>query len=191
MPGGLLYSDGDGVTLTWNPVDVLPTEIADPNSYDVTVEVHMYTTETSGWGLFQELHTGPNSGTAVVHLQPGPTGFDQVVPITFRITPADSMALEEYIRPIVRAGVIGIWSPVAYKIASQTYSASQSCMQFVQSQFGTALRLKHFAIPCPCQASQARIGNSMFVEQRSATAVQMRRFFTPKAATCFVSTTVG
>lgn len=190
MPGVLLYSDGDRVTLTWTPSDVLLTEIAGQNDYQVTVEVYAYI--SSVWTLFEDFGTVVNTGTTVIPmLKRGPNGGDPIVPIAFHIKAADSMNLENYIRPVVQTGQIGVWSPVAYKIADPDYLAGEFCEEFVQNQQITGTDLLQKTISCPCRANQARIGNSMFLEQRSTTAVQMRRLFYPNAATCFLSTVVG
>ncbi len=187
MPGVLLYSDGDRVTLTWTPSDVLTTEIAAPNDYQVTVEVYAYI--SNAWTLFEELDTVVNTGTTIIQiLEPGPDGRDPIVPIAFHIKAADSVNLEDYIRPVVQAGQVGIWSPIAYKIANPNYLAADLCEQFLQNQEISGTDLLQKTISCPCRANQARIGNSMFLEQRSTTAVQMRRFFYPDAASCFLST---
>lgn len=190
MPGVLLYSDGDGVTLTWSPSDVLPTEIADQNDYQVTVEVYAYVSNV--WSLFEELDTVDNIGTAVVpKLKLGPNGTDPIVPIAFRIKAADSKNLKEYIRSIVQADQVGIWSPVAYKLANPDYIAGVLCAQFVQNQPISGADLLQNTISCPCRVDQARLGNSMFLEQHSRAALLMRKFLYPNAATCFLSTTTG
>lgn len=190
MPGVLLYLDGDQVTLTWRPSDVLTTEIADPNDYRVTVEVYAYI--SNAWSMLEELDTVVNTGETVIQmLGPGPDGYDSIVPIAFHIRVADSANLENYIRPVVQDGQVGIWSPVAYKIADLSYMAADSCAQFVQNQQIPGTDLLQKTTSCPCRASQARIGNSMFLEQRSMTAIQMRRFFYPDADTCFLSTVTG
>lgn len=190
MPGVLLYSDGDAVTLTWNPTDVLPTEIANRNDYWVNVEVYAYTSNV--WTPFEDFGVVANTGFTVLHsIRPGPVGEDSVVPIAFYIKAADSVNLEEYIRPVVQSGQAGIWSPVAYKIASTDYTAAQLCAQFAENQEINGPELLQNTVPCPCRADQARLENSMFLEQNSSTATQMRRFLYPNAATCFLSTVTG
>lgn len=190
MPGVLLYSDTDRVTLTWTPSDVLPTNIASPNDYQVTVEVYAYTSKA--WSLFEELGTVENNGTMVIAgIKPGPVGGDPIVPITFHIRATDSVNLKADIRPILQANQTGIWSPVSYKITNPDYDAANYCSQFLENQEFSGIDLLQKTVPCPCRASQARIANSMFLEQRSSTAAQMRRFFSSKADTCFLSTVVG
>ena len=190
MPGLLLYSDGDRVTLTWTPSDVLSTEIASQNDYPVLVEVYAYI--SNSWSLFERLDMVENTGTAVIpRLRSGPNGTDPIVPIAFRITAADSSSLKDYVRPVIQAGQVGLWSPVAYKLANPDFVAADVCKEFVQNQPLSGAELLQKAIPCPCRTDQARIGNSMFLEQRSNTAVLMRRFLRPDAATCFLSTTIG
>ena len=190
MPGVLLYTDGDRVTLSWTPSDVLPTEVASPNDYQVTVEVYAYT--SNAWSLFEELDTVENTGImTITGIQPGPVNGDPIVPIAFHIRAIDSVTLKAYIRPILQANLAGIWSPVSYKITNPDYDAANYCSQFLENQDFSGSDLLQKTVPCPCRASQARIGNSMLLEQRSSTAVQMRRFFSPKADTCFLSTVVG
>ena len=189
MPGGLLYSDGDSVTLTWSPSDVLPSEIASQDDYQVIVEVYAYV--SNEWELFQLVSIQGNTGSATVQIRSGPEESDPIVPISFHIKAGDSGNLEEYIRPIVRDGQVGIWSPVAYKITDPTYVAADFCEEFVENQNISGTDLLQNTAPCPCRADQARVGNSMSVEQRSSTAVQMRQFFYPGAATCFLSTELG
>ena len=185
-----MYLDGDQVTLTWTPSDVLLTEIADQNDYSVTVEVYAYI--SNAWSLFEELDTVANTGSTVISgIRSGPTGSDPIVPIAFYIKPADSANLVDYIRPLVQSGQAGIWSPVAYKVVDPGYVAADLCEQFVQEQQISGPDLSQETVACPCQANQGRIGNSMFLEQRSSTAVQMRKFFYPTAATCFLSTVLG
>lgn len=190
MPGVLLYTDGDEITLTWTPSDVLPTEIAEQNDYQVTVEVYAYILNT--WSLFEDLDTVFNTGTTVIPmLRQGPDATDPIIPISFHIKAADSVNLEDYIRPVIQAGEVGIWSSVAYKITDPGYLAADLCAQFVQDQPISGTELLQKTISCPCRANQARIGNSMFLEQRSDTAIQMRRFLYPTAGTCFLSTVTG
>ena len=168
MPGVLLYSDGDGINLTWTPSDMLPTEIANPNDYQVTVEVYAYI--SNAWILFEEFDSVVNSGTMVISmLMAGPNGTDPIVPIAFRIKVADSVNLKDYIRPVVQAGQIGIWSPVAYKIASPNDRGAEMCSEYFRNQISEFDVLKK-AISCPCRADQARVGNSMFLEQLSSIA---------------------
>ena len=189
MPGVLLYSDGDSVTLTWTPSDVITTEIAAPNDYQVTVVVFMYMSER--WIILEELDTIDNTGTAVISLEPGPHNSNPILPITFHIRAADSANLADYIRPVVQEGLVGIWSPIAYKLADPSYNAAEYCGRHHRSQHTSGEELLEKTIPCPCRAEQGRIGNSKLLEQHSAMAVQTRRFFYPDAATCFLSTVTG
>lgn len=190
MLGELLYSDGDAVTLTWTPGDVLPSEISSPSDYQVTVEVYAY--KSGAWTLFETVSTLDNYGNASISmLQQGPSGDEPIVPIAFRIKAVDSTALPSYIRPLVLTGQIGIWSPVAYKIAVPNYSAQTSCSEFVLSQGVSGAELLQNVPSCPCRVSQARMSNSRFTEQRSDAAIQMTRFLHPGADVCFVSATTG
>lgn len=187
MPGMLLYSDGDEIFLTWTPSDLLPTEIADPDDYQIAIEVYTYVSDA--WTLFEEFSSVVNSGTtAISMLKPGPNGVDPIIPIAFRIKVEDSSNLEDYIRPVVQAGRVGVWSPVAYKIASSDYKGAEMCTEFFQNNI-YELDAKNI-ISCPCRVDQARTANSMFLEQLSSTAMQMRKFFYPKASTCFLSTVI-
>jgi hypothetical protein len=191
MPGVLLHSDGDMVTLSWTPTNVLPPEIAGKDDYRVAVEVFAYISNV--WTLFEEFaNTVANTGvTLVPNLSFGPNGTDPIVPIAFSLKAVDSVNLTDFIRPIVQAGQVGIWSPVVYKITDPGYIVADMCAQFVASQPTTGPKLLKKAISCPCRLSQARHGNSMFQEQISGTAVMMRKFFYPKADACFLSTITG
>ena len=191
MPGVLLHSDGDRVTLTWTPADVLPPEVADKDDYQVSVEVYAYI--SNAWSLFQEFADAvDNTGTAVIpKLNFGPNRTDPIVPISFRVKVADSVNLMDYIRPVVQAGQVGIWSPVVYKIADPGFITADLCAQFVESQAISGSDLLQKTISCPCRVSQARHGNSMFEEQRSGIAAMTRKFFYPNADTCFLSTITG
>lgn len=191
MPGGLLYSEGDSVTLTWTPSDVLSSEIAGQNDYLVTMEVYAYI--LGEWSIFEEIDTSVvNTGSIdILEIRSMPEGTDPIVPISFHIKAEDSLNLEDYIRPVVQAGQAGIWSPVAYVITDSEYVAADYCIQFVEEQLFSGAELLQNTIPCPCRTNQARVGNSMFLEQRTYLAIQMRQLFYPSASTCFLSTVVG
>ena len=192
MQGVLLHSDGDTVTLSWAPSDILPTEMANPSDYRVRVDVYVHDFR-EGWSWYQLLSIVENTGIInVSSLSPGPYP-DLLVPMAFRVSAVDSAVLPGYIRPLVRDRQIGIWSPVAYKATSSDYvtSAQQLCQNWVRQQSLTGREILQRTPPCPCRAEQARIGNSMFIEQRSSTATQLSRFLYPGAATCFLSTTIG
>lgn len=49
IPGILLYTDGDNVTLNWNPNDIIPTRIASPNDYNVSIDLYYYYTKYNQW----------------------------------------------------------------------------------------------------------------------------------------------
>ena len=193
MPGVLLHSYGDNLTLTWAPSNVLPTEIASPSDYRVIIEVYVHDFR-EGWSWYQVLTIAENSGAIhnISSLSPGPYP-DFLVPMAFRVSVKDSVNLPGYIRPLVQNGKIGIWSPIAYKVTNSTYAsyAQQFCRNWVGQQSVSGRDLLQRTVPCPCRAEQARIGNSMFLEQRSPTAVQLSHFLYPGAATCFLSTTTG
>lgn len=195
----LLYSTGDNLTLNWNPRDVIPPPLgSDVVINSVKIEVYTYSFENESWFLFQELASNTNnSGEAFFsNLQPGPeNSIHSIVLMAFRIAPLlDSSSISntpEYVHSLINADQVGIWSSVAYKVATPEYDALTPglCREWATQQsrnIGSSLVENN--PPCPCNIQQARQGNSMFIQILEERAEMVREFFHPGAAACFIST---
>ena len=195
----LLYSTGDNLTLNWNPRDVIPPPLrSDIVINSVKIEVYTYSFENESWFLFQEIASNTNnSGEAFFsNLQPGPeNSIHSIVLMAFRIAPLlDSSSISstpDYVHSLINADQVGIWSSVAYKVATPQYDTLTPglCREWVTQQsrnIGSILAENN--PPCPCNIQQARQGNSMFIQILGERAEMVREFFHPGAAACFIST---
>ena len=191
MPGILVYSDGDNVTLTWTPTDVLPAEIEFSSYYSVYLNVELYLHDfREGWYFYNNLGIVENVGFLFIDSLPQGPYHDLLVPAAIQLSMVDSETLPQYILPLAQTGQIGIWSPVFYKesVRSSDTSPQDFCPSWVEGEREVRTEFLQQTHPCPCRVEQARIGNSMFIEQRSTVAVQQSRFLYPGADTCFLST---
>lgn len=195
MENILLYSDGDNLTLNWNPHDVIPPQLQSHIvEHTVKIEVYTYSFHNETWFLFQQIASNiNNSGEAFFPtLQPGPGSYEHnVVLMAFRIAPlvenSSSSDIPEYVQSLISADQIGIWSSVAYKVTTPDYNsvAPSLCQEWATEPTG----LIHVDSnpPCPCNILQARQGNSMFLEMLGERADMVREFFHPGATSCFIS----
>lgn len=196
MPGILLYSDGDPVKITWNPSNVLPTSITSPTNYDVRIELYYYYTNISEWQKAAVLVSRQsNTGSAQLSSLPtAPNTTNAIVPMSFKIVALNSSSVPDYINPLLQSGEVSIWSPLSYKITNNDYTlkSREFCLNWYDRTIQNEEELITVTLPaCPCTVTQARIGNSGFIEQRSPYAIKMRQFFYSQASTCFLSVNIG
>lgn len=195
----LLYSAGDNFTLNWNPHNVVPPPLrSDVVIHFVKIEVYTYSFENESWFIFQEIASNANnSGEAFFsNLQSGPeNSTHSIVLMAFRITPLlDSSSISntpEYVQSLINADQVGIWSSVAYKVATPEYDTLTPvlCHEWATQQSRNIGPILVANNPrCPCNIQQARQGNSMFIQILGERAEMVREFFHPGAAACFIST---
>ena len=195
MENILLYSDGDNLTLDWDPRNVIPPQLQNNVvAHSVKIEVYTYSFDNESWLLFQEIASNTNnSGEAFIPtLQPGPESSEHsVVLMAFRIAPLlDNSSFSEtaeYVQSLISADKISIWSSVAYKVATPDYNSltPSLCQEWATEPAGQISADSN--PPCPCNIQQARQGNSMFLEMLGERADMVQEFFHPGATSCFIS----
>ena len=94
MPGILVYSDGDNVTLTWTPTDVLPAEIEFSSCYSVYLNVELYLHDfREGWYFYNNLGIVENVGFLFIDSLPQGPYHDLLVPAAIPLSVVDSETL--------------------------------------------------------------------------------------------------
>ena len=189
VPNILLFFDGDPITLTWNPSDILASDIAPPSTYSVLIEA--YSLHNSQWKLIETYdHFIENSGKVELVSFPSKVIASPQHPITimaFRVVCADSSDLPQYIQSAVDKKEIGIWSHYIYYMPPYYQQHAQELCQawYVKNRYS----LVNPNSACPCRTDQAEQVNSGFYELLTPYDKKLQQFLSPKSTRCFHSMT--
>ncbi len=196
LDNNLLHYDGDNITLTWNPNDIINPDLVSPILYSVDVEVYWYDIHNNTWNFIKALANGLNNSGLATNLSNSLTDLDSIedyiVPIVFRIVPIaeDTSMIPDYLLPFFQNDEFGIWSSIAFKVTRnrQEEHVPGLCQDWISRENSGTLTA---SIPCPCSVRQARRVNSGLFELRSRRHASLRSFFNPGARNCFVSILLG